>query len=652
MKENRWNSIQSSAVFKAAGVLILCLSGIGFLTSLISWILIEQYGLKPNLSYTECNRFEKRLREDAYDLEHQYDAGGIMDAEIRFGPSESNVQFSIETYDPHTGRFAKVSDNAASAKLQYGQKREYVFGVLQEGYDLYTKYYYTGDLSLMPKDAYHGYRVTMFVQTGFPNEDAYRRDWNICNWLKNTYGSKESAVGACLGCGVLMIAVLILEWMAAGHGKGKEGITLHMQDRIPMDLFTILCVFAEGVLLSILDAASGEPFDGNLSFFRNLAPYLAIALAAALVFYFWLMSLARRIKAGTIFKNNLWRFALDGLIYAIREYPLLMKIVLLFLTVWLVFAGAVLPARYLNGEAYLVSVSMTVVFAAVIFYGMFAHHETCGASEAIAGGDTEYRISDAKLKKMFGSWLTEARALNSIGEGMKIAVQEQLKSERMKTELITNVSHDLRTPLTSIISYTDLLQKEHTEEEEKEYLEILMRQSLRLRKLSEDIMEASRASSGSVEAEMGRVEVKVMIEQALAEYQDKFAAKHLEPVVSSAEDLLVLADGKLLWRVLSNLFSNIDKYAMEHTRIYIDAVKEDGGMVKISVKNISKKPLNIPADELMERFVRGDESRHTEGSGLGLSIAGSLMTLMEGSFSVSIDGDLFRADLLLKEYKN
>ena len=241
-----------------------------------------------------------------------------------------------------------------------------------------------------------------------------------------------------------------------------------------------------------------------------------------------------------------------------------------------------------------------------------------------------------------------ADSLNSIGEGMKIAVRDQMKAERMQAALITNVSHDLKTPLTSIISYADLLQKEHTTEQEKEYLEVLSRQSQRLKRLSEDIVEASKASSGMIRAEITDVSLKELSEQAAAEYQEKLEQAEVELIMDlKPENPVVKADGRLLWRVLSNLLSNVVKYAQPGTRSYFSSREEIPGMITISLKNTSREQLNIEPEELMERFVRGDNSRHSEGSGLGLSIARSLTETMGGTFRLSIQGDLFIAEITL-----
>ena len=221
-----------------------------------------------------------------------------------------------------------------------------------------------------------------------------------------------------------------------------------------------------------------------------------------------------------------------------------------------------------------------------------------------------------------------------------------MKSERMKTELITNVSHDIKTPLTSIVSYVDLLKKQAMPNDQaREYLEVLDRQSARLKKLTEDLVEASKASTGNLTVDFQRTDVNVLLTQSAGEYQEKLAAKGMDLILTPApENPAISADGRLLWRVFENLLSNIHKYAQPGTRVYLTCEAGEN-QVTTTFRNISATPLNISADELMERFVRGDASRNTEGSGLGLSIARSLTQLQHGTFSLTIDGDLFKAAL-------
>jgi len=247
---------------------------------------------------------------------------------------------------------------------------------------------------------------------------------------------------------------------------------------------------------------------------------------------------------------------------------------------------------------------------------------------------------------MFGDFKEFGETLNGISEGMGRAVEDKLKSERFKTELITNVSHDIKTPLTSIINYVDLIKKEKPENESvKQYVDVLDRQSSRLKKLIEDLIEASKASTGNLKVTLVPCDLNVLLTQIIGEYEDSMRARALELVVDCPDHAtMISADSRHLWRVIDNLINNIRKYAMEGTRVYI-TLTADETKAYIIFKNISKSPLNITSDELMERFTRGDSSRNTEGSGLGLSIAKSLTEIQNGIFSLDIDGDLFKATL-------
>ena len=228
---------------------------------------------------------------------------------------------------------------------------------------------------------------------------------------------------------------------------------------------------------------------------------------------------------------------------------------------------------------------------------------------------------------------------------MAAAIDKQLKSERLKTELITNVSHDIKTPLTSIINYVDLLQHEHTPEQEEEYLAVLKRQAFKLKKLTEDLVEASKATTGNLPVNAVRCSMNELLSQVEGEYGDKLSAADLTLVsVMPEKELFCCVDGALMWRVIDNLLSNICKYAQNGTRVYL-TLEKTGGDAVVTFKNTSRAALNIPAEELMERFVRGDSSRSTEGNGLGLSIAQSLTELQGGKMSLAIDGDLFKAIL-------
>ena len=285
---------------------------------------------------------------------------------------------------------------------------------------------------------------------------------------------------------------------------------------------------------------------------------------------------------------------------------------------------------------------------AVIVYGAMSFGVLMDATKRMGKGDLETKVGD---KNLIGSFKEFAGDLNALADVAVVAAQKQLKSERMKTELITNVSHDIKTPLTSIINYVDLLQKPHTEEEQEVYLEVLSRQSGQLKKLIDDLMEMSKASTGNMTVEISAVDAVEAVNQALGEFSDKFERISLTPVFRQPETPIYMkADGRLAWRVLSNLLSNAYKYALPGTRLYIDLMELEG-KVLISMKNISREELNVSADELLERFVRGDVSRNTEGSGLGLNIAQSLMELQKGQLQLLVDGDLFKVTLVFPAAK-
>ncbi len=258
----------------------------------------------------------------------------------------------------------------------------------------------------------------------------------------------------------------------------------------------------------------------------------------------------------------------------------------------------------------------------------------------ISDGELQYKI---KIDTLTGKQKVMAEYINNIGDGLDAAVENSLKKERMQTELITNVSHDLKTPLTSIINYVDLMKRENpTDPKIQEYLRILDEKSQRLKVLTEDVVEASKASTGNIKLEMNDIDFVEMVQQVIGEFEEKFKEKNLTMMVHfTDEPSIIYADGQRMWRVLENVFGNVVKYAMEGTRVYAE-ISNRNKKVTFSLKNISAQPLNISADELTERFIRGDVARNTEGSGLGLSIAKSLTELQGGEFKLYLDGDLFK----------
>ena len=377
--------------------------------------------------------------------------------------------------------------------------------------------------------------------------------------------------------------------------------------------------------------------------FRKLGLWLTVLFAWGKQAVLWTLALCRSIL---LWAWNLVKTSCAWCGSRLAKFYGLLPLMWQWLLTGLVLLLTVTCAMLARSEGLLV-LSICVGIA-VIFYGASCFGILLDAAKRMGKGDLETKVSD---KNMLGAFKDFAGDLNALADVAVVAARNQLKSERMKTELITNVSHDIKTPLTSIINYVDLLQKPHSEEEQEAYLEVLSRQSGQLKKLIEDLMEMSKASTGNMTVEISAVNAVEAINQALGEFSDKFERIQLTPVFRQPEEALYMkADGRLAWRVLSNLLSNAYKYALPGTRLYIDLMELEG-KVLISMKNISREELNVSADELLERFVRGDASRNTEGSGLGLNIAQSLMELQKGQLQLLVDGDLFKVTLVFPAAK-
>ena len=455
----------------------------------------------------------------------------------------------------------------------------------------------------------------------------------VCSWLLAHTGL---AIFLTVLCGLLTLFCFCFSMASAGHWQNHEGIHLTWLDKIPADVWII--------------ALPSAFFIGWDTFYSEWGRVLFCAALIPVTLLF-LCVFAAQCKAGTVIRGSLtarvlrllWRI-LRGTALWLRRIatgiPLVWKTALV--TAALAFLEFILYVSPSRDPLFLVVKVLEILAVLAIALNLRTLEKN---GKQLSEGDLSTPVD---TKRLFGAFRRYGQAMNRLQSGMESAVQEQMRAERMKTELITNVSHDIKTPLTSIVNYVDLLKKEDIPSPAaREYITVLDRQSKRLKKLTEDLVEASKASSGALPVDLQPTDVSVLFSQITGEYQDRLADCHLTLVTQPpAGQPVVLADSKLLSRVMDNLVSNICKYAMPETRVYVSGVTADGQMT-MSFKNVSRAELNISPDELMERFVRGDTSRHTEGSGLGLSIARSLVHLMGGTFRLSIDADLFRADVTL-----
>lgn len=488
-----------------------------------------------------------------------------------------------------------------------------------------------------------------------PIEDEFTQ---LAQYHKTVQHNFSYWVTAAATAGVLIVLGLLLILWSAGHKAGTEGIISTWQEKIFLEVYTAAIVFSWCVILVGLFYL----FDYYLDLFRyelvfperlaKLTAYGCGALVATLVGLAALLlrTFSVRLKAGLLLESCLffrlcrwlWR-SFKGLLGAL---PFLWKAFLGFVLYFFANFALGTNARY-DGIFAVLWVLLHAAAFLLLCWWVIGFRRLRLGSRAIAAGNMSHRIDTRRLPVDLKS---AAEDLNNISAGLSAAVEEQMRSERFKSELITNVSHDLKTPLTSIINYVDLLKTtEQSDPKAVEYIEVLDRKSQRLKKLTEDLVEASKASTGVLNVSRDKIGMGQLLDQALGEWAEKLEARKLSVVTTQPEgETWVYADGRHLWRVVDNLLSNCSKYAMAGTRVYLDLVRGKGQVI-LSVKNVSREPLNVPPERLMERFVRGEESRTTEGSGLGLSIARSLTELQGGTFELSVDGDLFKAIVTLPQ---
>ena len=456
-----------------------------------------------------------------------------------------------------------------------------------------------------------------------------------------------------IALGILYLVDIVFIFAALGHKRGSSELVKFPTSDWPFDIICLLYLMFFSVTLEM----STTRINGREAFGSNNIACLIMLV----VYYFFILSFflnaAINLKDKTLFKNMFivksLRYIFRGVDKALKNADITKKAILYFG----MFAGAefviLLMFNLLGTEvtsALLFLLFLVNIFAFIVIYKvMMGVKEIETAEQKIIAGNLDYKLNTAGYK---GDLKILAEGLNEIGTGLENAVNGRMKSERFKTELITNVSHDIKTPLTSIINYTDLLKKENIETEPvKGYIEVLDRQSERLKKLITDLLEASKASSGNIKMNIREVDAGLMLEQVYGEYQNKFEKAGLTGIVTKpSETVFIKADANHLFRVFDNILGNVVKYAQPGTRVYIDLTQNDE-TITISFKNISKEKLNITGEELMERFVRGDRARNTEGSGLGLSIAKSLTSLMGGELEIMVDGDLFKVEVRFEENK-
>lgn len=484
------------------------------------------------------------------------------------------------------------------------------------------------------------YRVDWTVDCTLPVGDSYYYEYLL---FVNLYDERYFLPAVSAASLFLSLGLLIFLLWNAGRAPGGQR-NAGPAGFLPLEVYLLLTVGGGSLCLALMSNGA-QNILGTVLWLLGL-------WGGFLFFTDALMGICARARAGVLFRHSLSGAVLRWIWRLVRGFCRWLRDSFAALPlVWVAMMGGVCV---LLGETVLTLIAFDsyelffwllwlgaqVLLLAVLCRFFAGLHQLRLVSRKMAQGDLSVRVP---AKKLWGPLREQGEDLNRISEGMSAAVDERLRSERFKTDLITNVSHDLKTPLTSIINYVDLLQKQPLEPQAAEYAAVIARQGQRLKKLTEDLVEASKASSGSLPVNAEPTDLAELLTQAVGEYAPRLEKSNLEPVLQlPREPVWSMLDGRLTWRVVDNLLSNACKYSQPGTRVYVEAEQREG-RAWLRVKNISRQQLNIPADELMERFVRGDSSRTTEGSGLGLNIARSLAELQNGEFGLAIDGDLFKA---------
>jgi signal transduction histidine kinase len=504
-------------------------------------------------------------------------------------------------------------------------------------------YFFTGDGVLHESR----YMISCAVRDPLTAADDYTQPYEIYRTLSQ---ARTILIVTATVSSLLSACLFIYLMYAAGRRDNSSEIVETWQHRIPLDVFTAGLIFAGYVAVRVMVTLN---LPGNASYgFLTMLPVSFILFLFSFVALAFCMNLAVHIKRGKWWRNiviyRVLSFAGRTLRKLFNLLPMIWKSALLIAGYLLI--NCILTAVLISGSPSAGRLFVWVLFNFAVFTAlcllMFQMKTLRRAGERIATGDY---VTKVDTNSLVWDLKRHAENLNNIVGGMSKAVEERLKSERLKTELITNVSHDLKTPLTSIINYIDLLKRVPLgNETADDYIAVLDRQSTRLKKLTEDLLEASKAATGNISVSFERTDLVELLNQSVGEYMERFDAGRLDAVYNTnSEKADIRADGRLLWRVFDNLLNNICKYSLVGTRVYV-TVDAGADLTKITFLNISRDPLNISPEELMERFVRGDVARSTEGSGLGLSISKSLTELLGGGFELLLEGDLFKTVLTFK----
>ncbi len=604
------------------------------------------------ISLSECSRWYsdsagfvldiyRRLAQVSRDICEKYSEYRTLQDESWSRYAPSNLRYCIEntaTGELYTNLEAEDYDTARRLLL-----KEEGFVSLYEGERSFNIMVANPD-NVLNEEAADWFMMNRYVNTNEKVLLAFNPNWPVSDELKvyaGFYVQRGDILLALAVLGIISAAVLVFCFVCTMLGAGldcKGGkVRLYRTDAVPAELTACIYLsFAVIFVLWMMFLTASETVSPRSG--RNLIPLAAAA--GYLVMLSGFASFARRYRSRTLWSNSICRMLWHGWKQVISSRVMSGQFLLSYLAF---FALNFFFLVFFRRVGVFLVLDLDILVLLYLLRDLVGKQSVWEGIHQISTGDLTYKIDTSTLQ---GETYEMAKAINDMGDGLQEAVQAIIKNERLKAELITNVSHDLKTPLTSIVNYVDLLKRENPEGEKvRHYIEVLEQKSQRLKQLTEDLVEASRISSGNVELDMMRLRFSDILEQAYGEFQDRFQERRLAASWEmEKQPLYIMADGAQLWRILENLLGNIYKYAKEDSTLYI-ALKRDGEEAELSLKNTSAQELVIEADELTGRFVRGDKSRSTEGSGLGLSIAQNLTQLMGGTFKLRAEGAWFEASV-------
>lgn len=636
--DTKWKNIKYSPVTKTMAFIIvwlsvMCVAGSGL-------FMLYHHDVRTSKSYYDTSRFKNQfgmLNRDAVDFHVKLK----NEANVRsMDAAEGDVEDNLRRYYALKGKFSRTVNyayyltNTESGEIFTNIPAENARALIQNQatavkYDRWVSEPGFYDITKMLAGT--PYELLAAVIEPLKPGDVFYNDFVADAKIRVnlTYAINLFVISM-----ILMVLGFIYLVTVTGRREPGGEITFSAVDKIYADVYTVLVFIA--ALISMFVAVQASPSFLDPVAWSVVAVVLGLDVSIGLSYT---LSMIRQVKSGQIIKNTLVYKIFD---LCFTGQPFKISTLLLFLAYGaingILFALAFSKGGFLIFFFFIVPFNMTAIYFMAKF--LMSLTKIMDAAKEISAGNIDYALDKSQIPAPFAGL---AGDIQSIQGGLKKAVTEAIKGERMKTELITNVSHDLKTPLTSVINYVDLLKKENLNNEKaNEYLLVLDEKSARLKQLIEDLIEASKASSGSLAVNMEKIDLQELVWQAYGEYEERIAGAGLDVHINAGDEkIFISADGKHMWRVMENLLSNVLKYSLPGSRVYID-IDQGDQYGALTVKNISASPLDISPEQLTERFVRGDESRSREGSGLGLSIAQSLANIQGGRFEVMIDGDLFK----------